>query len=205
MDSSQKEKDEKEIKPENIEEIFCSRCLRIPEYNIIINKNKELKLTHCCIGYELQKIDFPIFRKNNLGYKCNYCNKNTFDFCLECKKFICHKCQSKHIPEENKETTIPVIIDKENEEEGEIYMCHKNAIQFICNKHFIRYQYFCPICEKNLCVHCKNCHVHINCESLFEFGKIKNITMNSSNKSDEVFIENLIKLCKIFKYSYIPD
>ena len=96
-----------------------------------------------------------------------------------------------------------MIIDKENnEKKEEIYIWHKNEIQFLCCKHFIRYQYFCPICEQNLCFHCKNCHVHINCKFLFDFREIKNINIISPNKSDEIFIVNLIKLCEIFKNSF---
>lgn len=203
MDASQKEKDKEEINPENIEDIFCTKCLRIPEYNIIIDKNKALKLSHVCTNKENRKIEFPISSKNNLVYKCNYCGENCFGICLECKKYICDKCKIEHIPQENNEEKIPVIIDKKtNEKKEEIYICQKNEIQFICNKHFIEYQYFCPICEENLCFHCRNCHVHINCASLFEFKEIKNITIISPNVSDEIFINNLIKLCEIFKYSY---
>ena len=203
MDASLKEKDKEKIKPENIDDIFCNKCLRIPEYRIIIDKNKTLKLVHSCTNKENSKIDFPISLNNNLNYKCNYCGKNCFNICLECKKYICDECQFEHIPQENKEETIPVIINKKkNEKKEEIYICNKNEIQFICNKHFFEFQYFCPICEENLCFHCKNCHVHINCVSLFEFKEIKNITIISPNTSDEIFINNLIKLCEIFKYSY---
>ena len=204
MNASQKENDKEEIKSENMEDIFCSNCLRIPKYDIIVNVNKSLKLAHYCTHNEYKKIDFPITsNKNNLINKCNYCDKNCFNICIECKKYICDKCKFEHIPEENKEEIIPVIIDKENnEKKEEIYICHTNEIQFLCSKHFIRYQYFCPICEQNLCVHCKNCHVHINCKSLFDFREIKNITIISSNESDEIFIVNLIKLCEIFKNSF---
>ena len=152
MNALQKENDKEEIKSENMEDIFCSNCLRIPIYDIIVNVNKSLKLAHYCTHNEYKKIDFPISsNKNNLINKCNYCDKNCFNICIECKKYICDKCKFVHIPEENKEEIIPMIIDKENnEKKEEIYICPTNEIQFLCSKHFIRYQYFCPICEQNL-------------------------------------------------------
>ena len=115
MNALQKENDKEEIKPENMEDIFCFNCLRIPKYDIIVNVNKSLKLAHYCTHNEYKKIDFPISsNKNNLISKCDYCDKNCFNICIECKKYICDKCKFEHIPEENEEEIIPVIIDKEN-------------------------------------------------------------------------------------------
>ena len=65
MDASPKENDKEEIKPENMEDIFCSKCLRIPKYDVIIDVNKSVKLAHYCTDNEYKKIDFPISSKNN--------------------------------------------------------------------------------------------------------------------------------------------
>ena len=74
-------------------------------------------------------------------------------------------------------------------------------MQFFCNEHFIKYQYFCSYCNKNLCIHCKNFHVHIKCPSLFDCAQIKNIKLERVNSYDE-FITHLNKLSKLFDNSY---
>ena len=138
--------------------IFCVKCLTIPKYNVIIQKNKTIQISHICNKQEI-KINFP-FEGNTSLYsssKCYYCQKECSNVCLECKKYICKICEKKHIPHEDMETAIPWnIIGTKEKKEKEKYICPDKDIQFFCQVHFLLNQYFCPFCNKNLCIHCKN-------------------------------------------------
>ena len=185
------------------EDIYCTKCLQIPKYTINIGKDKKIQLSHICKGKE-EKIYFP-FEKKSTSYTpfdCYYCKKSTSDICLECRNHICEMCQNEHIskPIDENNNDINLIGSKIKEEETN-YFCRDKDVQFLCNEHFIKYQYFCSFCEKNLCIHCKNFHVHINCQSLFDCAQIKNIKIEQNNTSDEL-ITNLNKLSKIFENSY---
>ena len=206
-----KEKDENEAMDWNEifgqeheeEEIYCTKCLKIPKYTIVIKKNKIIQLSHKCKEKE-ENIYFPFEKKSNsyLPLKCYYCENKTSDICLECKQYICKMCQNEHISNLTDEDIISFnLVGLKLKEEEINYICIDKEMQFFCNEHFIQYQYFCPYCEKNLCNHCKNFHVHINCQSLFNCAQIKNIKIAHSNSSDE-FIINLNKLSELFKNSY---
>ena len=114
-------------------------------------------------------------------------------------------CQNEHISK-----PINANIDEWNlngskiQEEDTKYICLDKDMQFFCNEHFIKYQYFCPYCGKNLCIHCKNFHVHIKCQFLFDCAKIKHIKIEQVNSSDE-FVINLNKLSQLFENSYIRN
>ena len=143
--------------------------------------------------------------RKNLYYspfKCYYCKNKTSDVCLECKKYICKTCQNDHISKPNNENIIPWnLVGAKGKEEEVNYICVDKEMQFFCDEHFIKYQYFCPYCEKNLCIHCKNFHVHIKSQSLFDCAQIKNVKIVRINSSDE-FIINLNKLSELFENSY---
>ena len=191
---------------EEEEDIYCSKCLKIPKYSIVIGKNKNILLSHKCKEKE-ENINFPIDKKH-ISYtpsNCYYCKNETSDMCLECEKYICKMCQNEHISK-----PIYANIDEWNltgskiQEEDIKYICLDKDMQFFCNEHFIKYQYFCPYCGKNLCIHCKNFHVHIKCQFLFDCAKIKHIKIEQVNSSDE-FVINLNKLSKLFENSYIRN
>lgn len=143
---------------ENKEDLFCPQCLITPKYDIMIEENKIIKLSHKCKDKE-QKVGFPFVKNANLSSfsKCYHCKNECSDICLECKNYICDKCKNEHIPKDKTATIIPrVIIGSERKRIKEQHIYHDKDIQFLCDKHFIKYKYFCPICYKNLCFHCKN-------------------------------------------------
>ena len=193
-----------EIKDENI---FCVKCLSIPKYSVIIQKNKTIQLSHICNGQEIKR-NFPFENKSNpyCSSKCYYCGKECFNVCLECKKNICKMCQNKHIPNVNVEPAIPWnIIGTKMTKDKEKYICSDKDIQFFCHEHFLLNQYFCSFCNKSLCTHCKNYHQHINCQSLFDFSPIKDIKIKSWDSSGDDIITNLNELCKILEKSYTQN
>ena len=153
---SSKEKEESEdielneFEQDNEEEIYCVKCLKIPKYSIIIEKNKIIQLSHKCKDKE-EIINFPFQNKSHSysTFKCYYCTKKSSDICLECKKYICKMCQNEHIPKQIIETIIPWnLVGIKSKNEKETYICLDKEMQFFCDVHFLRYQYFCPYCKK---------------------------------------------------------
>ena len=182
--------------------LFCNDCLQIPAYEIDL-RNGEIYLMHVCNGNK-KKLLFQSEIKNNTypKYPCIYCNKKCNIICIECHKNICEKCKEKHLPDEPDESNeIPQMLyikDKKTKPYKK-YIMPYNDIQLICKTHFIKYEYFCPICKINLCEHCKNYHFHINCSKLSNYDIIANYKKYSG--SDDI-INNLTKLCKLFEECY---
>ena len=188
---------------EDEEEIYCAKCLQIPKYTIVVTKNKIIQLTHKCKEKD-EKINFPFEKKSHSypSFKCYYCNNTTSDICLECKNYICKLCQNEHVSKKNDENIITWnLVGSKDKEEETNYICFDKKMQFFCDEHFMKYRYFCPYCEKNLCTHCKNFHVHIKCQSLFDNIHTKNEKILRKKSSDE-FIINLNKLSELFEKSY---
>ena len=188
---------------DNEEDIYCAKCLQIPKYTIVVTKNKDIQLTHICKETD-ETINFPFEKKSHSfpASKCYYCQNATSDVCLECKNYICKRCQNEHVSKTNDENIITWnLVGSKDKKEETNYICLDKKMQFFCDEHFMQYRYFCPYCEKNLCTHCKNFHVHINCQSLFDNIQTKNEKILSKNSSDK-FIINLNKLSELFEKSY---
>ena len=150
-------------------DLFCYDCLTIPKYNIEINTKGIITLIHKC-KKEDKRIEFTSEEtksdSQNNRY-CNYCNKRSDNLCVECRKIICFNCQKSHIPIENHQKPINVIIVEDSEKKStEIdekkYFVPFNDIQFICKTHYIVNEYFCPVCEINLCNQCINYHQEVS-------------------------------------------
>ena len=116
---------------------------------MIITKN--IQLSHKCKG-KAENINFPFDKKINSYTPMNgyYSNNKTSDICLECKKYICKICQNVHIskPIEENIILLNLIGSKIKEEEDTNYFCIDKEIQFFCNEHFIKYEYFGLIAKK---------------------------------------------------------
>ena len=188
-------------------DLFCYDCLIIPKYNIEINTKGIITLIHKC-KKEDKKIEFTSEEtksdSQNNRY-CNYCNKRSDNLCVECRKIICFNCQKYHIPIANHQKPINVIIVEDSEKKStEIdekkYFVPFNEIQFICKTHYIVNEYFCPVCEINLCNQCINYHQHYDCLLLFGFKVIlKNMPTISC---PDIILKNLQNLCEAFNNCY---
>ena len=188
-------------------DLFCYDCLTIPKYNIEINTKGIITLIHKC-KKEDKRIEFTSEEtksdSQNNRY-CNYCNKRSDNLCVECRKIICFNCQKYHIPIENHQKQINVIIVEDSEKKStEIdekkYFVPFDDIQFICKTHYIINEYFCPVCEINLCNQCVNYHQHYDCLSLFGF---KVILKNMPNIScPDIILKNLQNICEAFNDCY---
>lgn len=192
-------KDDAIMNPEK--NLFCLDCLQIPEYKIKINKNR-IKLIHSCnkkvketfFDSEIKTVEFP-------QYNCSYCQKKCNSCCIQCKEHICISCQANHIPDENPETDQNYFFDDDLSKEKQ-FICAPEDMQYLCKTHFLKYQFFCPLCRINLCYHCHNYHYHINCYPLLEYKVvIKHKSCPTPYPND--VISNLGNLCKLFELCYM--
>ena len=188
--------------------LFCLDCYEIPEYKIEIGTDNSISLIHKCAKVDKiisfkSEIKLISFAYNNVN-KCIYCKKEYNDICIECKQNICYECGQSHIPVEKPEDNpFYLFEDEDTKMKRKRYIWPINDLQFICKSHYLQYEYFCPICRKNLCETCKNYHFHINCPSLNEF-KIK---IESENETDiklknEVVMKNMKKISQAFENCY---
>jgi hypothetical protein len=197
-----KKPEENEKDEQQTSYLFCVDCLQIPVYEIDLRKG-EIYLLHDCKG-STKEIHFQSEIKGGKHqiYPCFYCTKKCKSICIECHKNICVDCKEKHLPDELDESNeIPqmIYIKDKKKKQYKQYIMPYDDIQFICKTHFIKYEYFCPICKINLCEHCKNYHFHINCSKLSKY----NISVNYKQYSgSDGIISNLTKLCKLFEDCY---
>ena len=150
------ENDEQMENPSSI--LFCEDCLQIPLYEIDL-RNGIIYLIHDCKGNKKEILFQSEMKIKNRKYPlspCFHCNKKCDSICIECHKNICLNCKKSHLPDEPDESNeIPQIIYKTEKNESSLkkYIISYNDIQFMCRIHFIKYEYFCPICKINLREH----------------------------------------------------
>ena len=188
--------------------IFCLDCHQIPEYKIEIGTDNSISLIHKCA-----KLDKIISLKSEIKLisyvydnfiKCIYCQKECNNICIECKQNICYECGQSHIPNENfKLDPFFLFEDDDTKIKGKRYIWPINDLQFICKSHCLQYEYFCPVCRKNLCEKCKNYHFHINCPSLNEYNvKLKSETEIDIKLENDVVMKNMNNILQAFENCY---
>ena len=154
--------------------------------------NKKVKETF--FDSEIKTVEFP-------QYNCSYCQKKCNSCCIQCKEHICISCQANHIPDENPETDQNYFFDDDLSKEKQ-FICAPEDMQYLCKTHFLKYQFFCPLCRINLCYHCHNYHYHINCYPLLEYKVvIKHKSCPTPYPND--VISNLRNLCNLFESCYM--
>lgn len=183
--------------PMFIKNLFCSDCLKIPEYSIHITKDEKVLLKHLCNRKSKEKLlsendEFQIFIANN---SCSYCKIKCENICLKCGKYVCNKCSEDHLIN-------PVFYP--NDENIKQYLdksiIYIPIVQFYCKEHLSKNNYFCGICKINLCNECILEHCHINCPSLFD--KITEEEIVEYNGSNKIVLE-LLNIVKILKECYL--
>lgn len=184
-----------EYQENSIAKIFCPICYKIPLYSIKIISLSDFVLFHSCKDGKIieYSIDFNEVNKP-FTYNCVYCKKKSEHICLICKYVLCEECSKEH-------TRIPFVLTEEINtilKRGKNSILEINKSQYSCEKHFLEYKFYCPICKINLCNKCKEEHFHINCPSLFDnkfiFKDIKNPSEN--------FFQKLYQIAKIFYACY---
>ena len=178
--------------------LFCSICLMYPEYSISKETNNAYLLRHTCIkGMIITKpLDFKD-KDSNFNFKkyCAFCQKICDKICMRCKVHICESCSEGHDKE----------LYERNIGEGNIRLNSVQSImdcQYICTNHFLKYEYYCPICKINLCKECIWEHYHIECPQLesqnLEYKLTDKIKISNTNP----LVLNLLMVSKAFYYCY---
>ena len=180
---------------EAIRNIFCSKCLRFPEYSIKFSSSSAFSLVHTCLKGEI--IESPLDSKNNSEtpkFKCHYCKKETDHICIKCKYVLCEECFEEHnrvLPLENTKILTKNVADKNT-------FMNMMLFQYFCDMHLYKYNFYCPVCKINTCDYCKDSHIHINSIDMLELN-IKN--KDIIEPSNDCF-KRLYNLSKIFHSCY---
>ena len=196
----------------DIIDLFCSTCLKIPEYSISINEKGILSLCHICEKEKNKIVELSAnisLSKNSYERKCNYCSNTTINMCLKCGYFICEECKNSHERYDLikssyfqlKKTVFPIV-----------------ESQYICREHIEYKTNFCNCCRKDLCKICCNEHIHHTIEPLKVETKIKpleykgnNATLNLLSNLAELFfkcykdkkLENKLTINSLLNYYLI--
>ena len=182
---------------EILENIFCPKCLKFPEYSIKLS-SKSFSLKHSCLkGKMIEKPFAPKQENSQLIFKCHYCLKNCVRMCINCKYTICEECFKEH----NKQNLIQTIQIPSDDGEIDILFMDIINCQYFCDAHLLKYEYYCPVCKINLCQSCNEEHMHINCDNLLS----QNIQLNDIVESENDFFKNICSVANIFHSCYIQS
>ena len=186
--------------------LICPNCAqRIPNFEIFL-ENSIIKIKIYCQCLEKQKMkqifnlkDFLQKLKNTQKKikKCTFSkdNNNAMNFCLNCEKWLCEKCNIEH--------------NRNNCFECSKKQTNDNCSILTCQKHPSRKNglyYFCKICKTFLCQQCcfehdsinKKQHNIIRWIDYLDDIKLEN-KKNKFQKSEKIFNEENLNKIKILK------
>ena len=169
--------------------LLCPKCWnKVPYINTFIDGNNiKIKILCVCLeinNYLILELSEYINLINNrkILNKCFFHKEITaIKFCMNCEKWLCEKCSSKHRED---------ICKSENNDINTNSKCNSNKEAIICLEHNKNKKvYFCKKCRNILCKECfgkhnirnKKVHKGINIEYYITNEKIK----IKKNKLDE--------------------
>ena len=169
--------------------LLCPKCWNtVPYINTFIDGNNiKIKILCTCLeinNYLILELSEYINLINNrkILNKCFFHKEiNAIKFCMNCEKWLCEKCSSKHRED---------ICKSENNDINTNSKCNSNKEAIICLEHNKNKKvYFCKKCRNILCKECfgkhnirnKKVHKGINIEYYITNEKIK----IKKNKLDE--------------------
>ena len=178
---------------DDITQLFCRSCFKYPEYLVRFSSENDFELIHECIE-GIKKTSFSLEQSHNSPhYFCSYCNKKCKLRCIKCKYIMCENCKKEHEMDSYISDFFPDIKTKNKSSVFLIENC-----QFICDKHLLKYEYYCPICRINLCSECIKGHEHIKCTSFYE----NQIKLETPEEPNDVFLKKLFALAQILYHCY---
>lgn len=161
---------------EKNEFLRCKICADFPI--LILDKNKKISMKYSCSHNQENVINSYDIQNSKL--KCaecqneiHYIKKNYL--CSNCKHIICFQCKQNHF--------IKCLT---------IFLIKFSDIGLICHEHNTAIETFCSICNKNLCLYCKEEHEHFS-----------NYSAKSTSKEFKNKIDNYIKSCNDIEKPYI--
>ena len=142
----------REILKLNYTKIYrCSKCWKIPKIEIneinnsinlkCIHKNENAKQTFKINKFIESQSKIPEITQCNFCKIGNYNHANNFDYCYNCQKIFCKKCDNRHKNsnecDKNKRNVIPFYL-----------------MESFCNIHETPTKYYCLDCNKYTCDIC---------------------------------------------------
>ena len=174
---------------EENKDLRCTNCFHLPSFSI--NDDSVINIRYKCCNIEVEE-NSNIQKIKDFKFKCKCnkliieCNKNFL--CSNCKKIVCTICLNEHF-----------------EKCASIFFIPINDIDNICLDHNEKYEYYCGICEINLCEQCKKEHYHyvekeedINLDK-DNLIKLKDI-IDNNNQNDKNIISAIKNIIKENKY-----
>ena len=140
----------RDILKANYSKIYrCSKCLKIPKIKINeINNTINVKCMHENKNeQELFKLNEFIDSQNKIPIQCFFCKNgninhlNSFDYCNNCAKLFCKKCDNMH------------KISKECEDKKRDILPFY-LLESFCNVHEAPTKYYCVDCKRYVCDIC---------------------------------------------------
>ena len=167
---------------EKNEFLRCDKCSNFPI--LFLDSNKKINIGYSC-GHFNEKDPLQQEKIINSRPKCFNCQKSLYTIhrnylCSNCKNLLCNECLQIHFNVCLTLFYIPFL-----------------DVGTICSEHNLDYDTFCSICNKNLCIRCKQEHQHYSNYSKSSFSgedrkKIEDI-INSDN-INSIHCKKLIKL-----------
>ncbi len=163
----------------------CFYCNKIPLIELIEKSYEFFIKYNCEIGHQ-GEVNLEEYLKNDKyslkKLKCDECNKKQkndfylYNYCITCKKVLCHNCLKFHLEKEHQTNNF-------------------SRYDSICLKHNHNHNYnnYCNNCKKNICMLCLNEHKGHQIDSLSKYLDSENIN-NFDNKKNEVI--NVIEKIK---------
>ena len=180
---------------ETIDNTFCSKCLKFPEYSIRFTSVSTFSLVHSCLeGKIVEKPLQSDYKYEHLQFKCHYCEKKCENICIKCKYILCEECFAEH----NRVTILENIKISPDEISDKNTSMNLIDSQYFCEQHFLKYNYCCPVCKINLCDSCIESHIHINCLNILAPNMKDSNTIEPSNDC----FKRLYHLAQIFHSCY---
>ena len=154
------------IKKNKLSLTKCENCNKL--YNIYVDQYSQCISLYCkkCQTYE--DYTYNDYEKlKNKSLQCYECKrekgeKNSINFCYDCKNYICNNC-------------IKVHLRKKKREKDKYLLYPYNLVDFCCNKHNEFCYIYCKKCRKNICVKCESDSWHLKHENETELYNIKEI------------------------------
>jgi len=178
---------EKEFIIEN-KSLRCKHCFKLPTFQVNSESKKSINTKYKCEHIQLDEND-------NLKQIMDYNFK-----CDECKQLIL-KCYKNHICSNCKNIICTFCHDKHFEKCGTLFFIEIEDIDIKCVKHNEKYEYYCDLCDFNLCKYCikEHCHkikdekkINLNDETIKEFINI----IKGNEKNNDIIIsaiQNIIE------------
>ena len=175
----------------------CKLCYNFPV--MLLEPDKNIRLEYLCKHVPEEDLLKP---ENIVNYifKCTNCRRNMmeiykFFLCSKCKQIFCHNCTQNHF-----------------EKCLNLFFVHLCEIGYKCLIHNQKYEFFCTQCNSNLCVKCKEEHIHYTHNSI---NSSNILNMKDREKASDIIdkdqkipsqIKNFIKeIISNNNYSKIPS